>query len=362
VSLQRGSNEVGRALTCQVSIEGEGISKVHAVITWDDAGIVVEDKGSTNKSMLGSLEEPVELVPGQKYPMEHGDVVVFGDVACVFLWRPAAGGYGATRSIHTAPPDMSSKSCEGTMQSPVRLHTTAFQGDLSQQEILGQLDTLMEGMKSLYSIVQGNPQSPAHTHSSYAFTRPSTHVSGVSSYGTRAQTAADGSIGMIDQSSVSFALDRSDLPEYSPWRQSQPNITINASKAAGFSGFDRAGANLQGTAAHSTQPMPSTAADAPLPGLYRSAPLAPPGPELAPADFMHLYAGVSRGGTTAGTRPQTQQRPLTSISTSPPVSHEMVLQPHTPCLTPHLCAHEARPSVLDTKSLCSYDRGCALYS
>ena len=39
--LVRGTNEVGRALTNQVPLEGDGISKVHAVITWDDAGVVV---------------------------------------------------------------------------------------------------------------------------------------------------------------------------------------------------------------------------------------------------------------------------------------------------------------------------------
>ena len=265
VVLKDGANEVGRSLTCQVSLDGDGISKVHAVITVDGMGVFVEDKASTNKSMLGSLEEPVELVPGSKYPMEHGDVVVFGDVACVFLWR-AMQGYGTSRSINTAPV-FTGKPGESGMQSPMRPHTTTTgfaNPDITQEEVLGQLDVLMQGMSQLYSIVQGAPQSPSH--SSFAANRQSTHASGlVSSFGgTRMHTASD-SIGMHDQSSVSFALDRSDLPQYSPYRQGQAQLSFTATEATGFSGFDRAGANLQGAGLTSSQGHPSLAADAPVP-------------------------------------------------------------------------------------------------
>ncbi len=246
-------------------LDGEGISKVHAVITVEDAGVFVEDMNSTNKSMLGSLEEPVELVPGQKYPMEHGDVVVFGDVACVFLWH-AIQAHSFTRSVKTA-------STANSMQWQTRPQTTAFAGDLTQEEVLGQLETLMQGMSQLYSIVQGGaaPQSPSH--SNLASRRPGTHAS--SSYAaTRATTAHHQNMSMADQSSVSFALDRSDLPTYSPYRQSQPHLSLTASKAVGFRGLDRAGANLQGSGASSTQ-APLFSDDAPLPGLHRHAPLAP---------------------------------------------------------------------------------------
>ena len=265
VVLQDGANEVGRSLTCQVSLDGDGISKVHAVITVDGMGVFVEDMASTNKSMLGSLEEPVELVPGSKYPMEHGDVVVFGDVACVFLWR-AMQGYGTSRSINTAPA-FTGKPGESSMQSPMRPHTitTGFANpDFTQEEVLGQLDVLMQGMSQLYSIVQGAPQSPSH--SSFAANRQSTHASGMASSfgGTRMRTASD-SIGMHDQSSVSFALDRSDLPQYSPYRQGQAHLSFTATEATGFSGFDRAGANLQGAGLSSSQGRPSLAADAPVP-------------------------------------------------------------------------------------------------
>ena len=196
--LVRGTNEVGRALTNQVPLEGEGISKVHAVITWDDAGVVVEDMGSTNKSTLGSLEEPVELVPGHRYPMEHGDVVVFGDVACVFLWQsPGSMGGAWSRRVHTAPGDFGDKTAESSLQTPMRPQTTAFgTGDLSQQDILGQLETMMQGMSNLYSIIKGDPNSPAYT-------RPGSHATGFSSnFGTRAHTAADHSMGMVGESNV----------------------------------------------------------------------------------------------------------------------------------------------------------------
>jgi hypothetical protein len=249
-----------------VCLDGEGISKVHAVITVEDAGFFVEDMNSTNKSMLGSLEEPVELVPGQKYPMEHGDVVVFGDVACVFLWR-AMTAHSFTRSVRTAA------SAANSTPWQTRPQTTAFAGDLTQEEVLGQLETLMQGMSQLYNIVQGGtaPQSPLH--SNLASRGPSTHAS--SSYAaTRATTAHHQNLSMADQSSVSFALDRSDLPTYSPYRQSQPHLSLTASNAVGFRGLDRAGANLQGSGASSTQ-APPFSDDAPLPGLHRHAPLAP---------------------------------------------------------------------------------------
>ena len=291
--LVRGTNEVGRALTNQVPLEGEGISKVHAVITWDDAGVVVEDMGSTNKSTLGSLEEPVELVPGHRYPMEHGDVVVFGDVACVFLWQsPGSMGGAWSRRVHTAPGDFGDKTAESSLQTPMRPQTTAFgTGDLSQQDILGQLETMMQGMSNLYSIIKGDPNSPAYT-------RPGSHATGFSSnFGTRAHTAADHSMGMVgesnvladthahmrnlvsarseggrraeretaahsltllphthtpththtqvDESSINFAMDRNDLPEHSPWRQQQPNLSLTATRSVGFRDLDRAGANLQ---------------------------------------------------------------------------------------------------------------------
>jgi hypothetical protein len=317
IALNDGRNEVGRALTCQVSLDGDGISKVHAVISVEAAGVFVEDMGSTNKSMLGSLEEPVELVPGQKYPMEHGDVVVFGDVACVFLWR-AMQSFAASRSVRTAPPNHSSLD-ESGMHLTGRPQTTALH-NLSQEEVLGQLDILMHGMSQLYSIVQGTP----------AGTRLGTHASGhASSFGgTRAHTAAD-SIASHNESSVSFALDRSDLPHFSPYRQSQASLSVTAGAAVGFFGNDRAGTNLQG-AGRTTTDQPPAPTDNPLPGLHRSAPLAPRGPDLAPADYMHLYAGVSRGGTTGSQRrPGTHARPSTtrsrmSTAGAPAVSQEMV--------------------------------------
>ena len=370
VALKDGANEVGRALTCQVSLDGDGISKVHAIVTVDENGVFVEDMGSTNKSMLGSLEEPVELQPGHKYPMEHGDVVVFGDVACVFLWLPPANTTqnGGSRSISTAPPGHHTKTGGSHLQSPTRPQTTAFgNSDLSQEEVLGQLDVLMQGMSQLYSIVQGAPHSPSN--SSFA-TRPSTHAS---SHLTRNHTANDSSIGMADQSSVSFALDRSEFPQYSPWRHGQANLSLTVAPAAGTRGFDRAGVNLQGMGPGSSLGEPPCTSDAPTHGLHRYAPQAPQGPDLAPSDFMHLYAGVSRGGTAVRSRTATQQRPITSISTSPALSHDVVcfgrfsvpehvlvnilmLTPRIPsllrlsCVSPYLrrlCAHDSLWEELD---------------
>ena len=46
-------------------------------------------------------------------------------------------------------------------QWQTRPQTVAFAGDVTQEEVLGQLETLMQGMNQLYSIVQGAPQSPS---------------------------------------------------------------------------------------------------------------------------------------------------------------------------------------------------------
>eukprot|EP00961_Rhodomonas_salina_P205216 2770247-Rhodomonas_salina.2 len=116
--LRPGRNLVGRADDCVVQLGTNGISKHHAVVHYEsghESACFVEDLGSTNKSLLGSLDEPVTLIPGhipvapapavparawRLYAFHRGcdatsgtdssvPGVVFGDSACVFLWGPA---------------------------------------------------------------------------------------------------------------------------------------------------------------------------------------------------------------------------------------------------------------------------------
>lgn len=65
--LRPGRNLVGRADDCVVQLGTNGISKHHAVVHYEsghESACFVEDLGSTNKSLLGSLDEPVTLIPG----------------------------------------------------------------------------------------------------------------------------------------------------------------------------------------------------------------------------------------------------------------------------------------------------------
>jgi pSer/pThr/pTyr-binding forkhead associated (FHA) protein len=76
--LQQGRNTIGRAEDCDVQLEHDSLSQHHALIRIDPAQCTLEDLRSTNKTLLGSLEEPLELEPGMLYTLSHGDSIIFG--------------------------------------------------------------------------------------------------------------------------------------------------------------------------------------------------------------------------------------------------------------------------------------------
>lgn len=84
--LQYGQNVVGKSADCGVHLDLPSLSQQHAIIRVDDDGSVsIEDLKSTNKTMLGSLEEPLELVRTTS-PTNHSPP--FRNLSCRFF-----GGY-----------------------------------------------------------------------------------------------------------------------------------------------------------------------------------------------------------------------------------------------------------------------------
>jgi len=61
--VQYGQNIVGRSEDCGLHLDLPSLSLEHAIIRFEEDGTAsVEDLKSTNKTMLGSLDEPLELV------------------------------------------------------------------------------------------------------------------------------------------------------------------------------------------------------------------------------------------------------------------------------------------------------------
>ncbi len=72
---------VGRASNNDILLSSSNISKVHAYLRGGDSGWVIQDRGSTN----GTLVNHKRLESGKDHPLENGDEVQFGDVASMFL-------------------------------------------------------------------------------------------------------------------------------------------------------------------------------------------------------------------------------------------------------------------------------------
>lgn len=76
-------NVIGRGSECTVQLIFESLSSQHASIHIEGGISTIEDLGSTNGTLLGSLEEPLELEPGTTYTLNHGDSIVFGVRSCL---------------------------------------------------------------------------------------------------------------------------------------------------------------------------------------------------------------------------------------------------------------------------------------
>ena len=70
--------QIGRALSCQLRIAGERISRQHAKIEPADGGFVLTDLKSSNGTFVNG-----ERVENRK--LEHGDEITIGNVTFLFL-------------------------------------------------------------------------------------------------------------------------------------------------------------------------------------------------------------------------------------------------------------------------------------
>lgn len=66
---------VGRTRASKVWIKDSAVSEKHAEIYWDNQAWVVQDKGSSNGTMLNCTPLEAEGVPSR---LKHGDMVQFG--------------------------------------------------------------------------------------------------------------------------------------------------------------------------------------------------------------------------------------------------------------------------------------------
>lgn len=64
----------------------QGVSRQHAVITFEDGRYYIEDLNSVNETLLNSSR----LFPGQPYPLKHGDHLQFGVLIVTVLLRHMA--------------------------------------------------------------------------------------------------------------------------------------------------------------------------------------------------------------------------------------------------------------------------------
>jgi pSer/pThr/pTyr-binding forkhead associated (FHA) protein len=143
INLISGNNLIGKGDDCDLYVPDERVSKHHCVLEVLEDRCTIKDLHSTNRTMLGSLAEPMTLIPGVTYPLNHGDTIVVGpDVVCVFLC-PVLRSNGTT---------IDQQSLNSTFRSdaiPSRSSTALMNSDDLRETVEG----LMSGMQNLYSML-----------------------------------------------------------------------------------------------------------------------------------------------------------------------------------------------------------------
>jgi pSer/pThr/pTyr-binding forkhead associated (FHA) protein len=66
----------------------QGVSRRHAIITWDEKGYVLEDLGSTN----GTVVNREKVSPGTPISLVEGDIIHLGKMKAVFHAGTGDGG------------------------------------------------------------------------------------------------------------------------------------------------------------------------------------------------------------------------------------------------------------------------------
>jgi hypothetical protein len=81
LELPPGKFMIGRAASCQLSLDDPLVSRNHAVISVSEDGVTVEDLGSRNGVRVNG-----DLVAGA-HKVSHGDQIVIGSQELVYLFR-----------------------------------------------------------------------------------------------------------------------------------------------------------------------------------------------------------------------------------------------------------------------------------
>jgi pSer/pThr/pTyr-binding forkhead associated (FHA) protein len=176
INLMSGHNLIGKGDDCDIYVPDARVSKHHCIIEVGEFDAKIKDLNSTNKTMLGSLEEPMALIPAVSYPLNHGDTVVVGpDVVCVFLCPVLVKG--------TSIDQQSLNSTFHSDAIPSRSSTALMNEDDLRETVEG----LMSGMQTLYSLlgsrvanassdVGGTSATSADAPSYTVHTSPHTHT------------------------------------------------------------------------------------------------------------------------------------------------------------------------------------------
>jgi DNA-binding winged helix-turn-helix (wHTH) protein len=94
VVLQEGENVIGRDPVCSVWLEAAGISRRHARILIDHAGVRLEDLGSKNGTTVGGEQVRTTVA------LSDGDRIAFGSIAGVY--RTASAGMSTETRTRTS--------------------------------------------------------------------------------------------------------------------------------------------------------------------------------------------------------------------------------------------------------------------
>ena len=85
IPVRGGICTVGRGPRCDVSLQGRGLSRIHARIVFTpETGVVLEDAGSTNGIYVRGKRVT-------KHQLRHGDVVVIGEHELMYLKNAPEG-------------------------------------------------------------------------------------------------------------------------------------------------------------------------------------------------------------------------------------------------------------------------------
>ena len=153
VALVPGRSILGKGDSCEIQVPDPGVSWKHCCFeVSEDFECTIQDLDSTNRTMLGSLEQPTELDPAITYVLHHGDTIVVGaNVVCVFLSKSES-----SHRQHTFGMGSNHATSLNTTHLSDDFPSRASTAMMSSDELRDTVEGLMAGMQTLYSIIGRN--------------------------------------------------------------------------------------------------------------------------------------------------------------------------------------------------------------